>query len=155
MDIFAPRKALTAHLESLVKDKTIRAVGQSDEFAEIMSGGNHATHGAVYVAYDGYNNVSSQGHRSQKLTQKYTIILAWRNARSSRSNQGHGMDDAGEVIASLMLHVEGLSASGDKPNPGMNKKFTLTDSPDAFYRSGGWAFYPISFTIDIINTSLN
>lgn len=149
MDIFAPRKTLTDHLQALVDDGTLRRIGQHDELGEVLGAGTEPLHRAVYVSYDGYSNVSTQSHRSQKLTQKYTLLLAWRNARPSRSGQGNGMDEAGEVLSKLMLHIEGLAVGGDKP--GHSRRFTLTESENAFYRPGGWAFYPLTFQIDIIN----
>lgn len=105
-------------------------------------------HKGVYLSYDKYSNVSVQGHRSQKMTQQYTLLLAYRNNRPARSGHGHGMDDSGELLSLIQLHVEGLSVEGDHTS----KRFTLTESPQTFYRPGGWAYYPITFTIDVINT---
>lgn len=144
-DLFAPRKALTRHLQQLVEIGVLREVAQAELFAEVMSGATPIHQGA-YIAYDGYSNVSTQGHNSQKLTQKYSVILAWRNQRPARSNHSHGMDEAGITIAKIINHVEGLAI-----NERFGKRFTLTQGDEAFYRPSGWAFYPIAFSIDIIN----
>lgn len=152
MDLFAPRKALTAHLQKLVDSGVIRGVGQAHEFADIMAELTVANDGFVYVTYDNYSNVASQSSNSQKMTQAYTLYLAVRNNRPARSHHGHGMDDAGETLSAIMLHVQGLSAAGDKPSPGMSKRFNLAAPSEATrYRSGGWAFYPITFAIDVVN----
>lgn len=149
-DKFAPRKALTAHLEKLVQAKVIRGVSQAEDFAEVMSGNQVASHGFVYVAYDKPKNLGTQGKHSIKSTEIYTVILAWRNNRPPRSNHGHGMDEAGEVMDAVEWHVHGYTPGKDEINSITTaKSFYLTDTDEAFYRQGGWAFYPMSFAIDI------
>lgn len=152
MDLFAPRKALTAHLESLVKAGVIRGVGQADDFADVMDGGQPANHAHVYVVYDKSSNVTAQGKYSIKSTETYTVILAWQNARPTRSGHGHGMDGAGEVKSAIEFHVHGWTPDGEYRSRTTGKPFFITNSPEAFYRTGGWAFYPMSFDIDIIRT---
>jgi hypothetical protein len=55
-----------------------------------------------------------------------------------------------------MSHVEGLRVDSGTPDttPGYGKRFTLIAADSAFYRPG-WAFYPASFAIDIINLKDN
>ena len=90
--------------------------------------------------------------RNHKMTQHYTVILAVQNNRPARSGAGAGMDEAGEVLAAIMSHVEGLRVDEGALNttPGYGKRFTLTAADSAFYRTG-WAFYPLSFAIDVIH----
>ncbi len=152
MDLFLPRKALTAHLQKLVDDGVIRGVGQAENFADIMDGATQANHRFVYVAYDKSSNLSAQGSNSIKSTETYTVILAWQNNRPARSNHSHGMDEAGEVKAAIEFHVHGWTLDGQYRSHSTGKPFLITDSPEAMYRAGGWAFYPMSFAIDIIRT---
>lgn len=144
-NLLAPYHVLINHLQQLVDDKTLRAVHQYYDFAEVMSGGQ-AVNRAVYVAYDGYSNVVVNAHKNQKMTQKYSVILAVQNNRDPRSNHGHGLDNAGDIIGKIMRHVEGLSLPDNRV-----RRFTLEQPEEAFYRPGGWAFYPIAFSIDVIN----
>ena len=149
-DLFAPRKALTAHLQKLVERGVLRYVGQHHELEQVLDN-QPAQHLGAYVAFDKYSDVSVQG-RNQKMTQHYTVILAVQNNRPARSGAGAGMDEAGEVLAAIMSHVEGLRVDEGALNttPGYGKRFTLTAADSAFYRSG-WAFYPLSFAIDVIH----
>nr|DAX69467.1 MAG TPA: hypothetical protein [Caudoviricetes sp.] len=149
-DLFAPRKILTAHLQTLVERGVLRYVGQHHELEQVFDG-QPAQHLGAYVAFDKYSDVSVQA-RNQKMTQHYTVILAVQNNRPARSGAGSGMDEAGEVLATIMSHVEGLRVDSGTPDttPGYGKRFTLAAADSAFYRPG-WAFYPVSFAIDIIN----
>ncbi len=151
-DLFAPRKALTQHLQKLVESGVIRGVGQSEDFADIMDGGQQANHNFVYVAYDKSSNLSVQGQNSIKSTETYTVILAWRNNRALRSNHSHGMDNAGQVKAAIEFHVHGYKIDGELASRSTGKPFQITNSPEAFYRKDGWAFYPMSFEIGITRT---
>lgn len=151
IDLFAPRKALTAHLEKLVTQGVIRGVGQAQDLADVLGDKQPANHGFVYVTYDKSKNISTQGKHSIRSTEVYTLILAWRNNRPNLSNHGQGMDEAGAVKAAIEFHVHGFSLAGDYQSPSTGKPFMLSDiSPEAFYRSGGWAYYPMSFDIDFI-----
>lgn len=152
MDLYAPRKWLTQHLEKLVEAGVIRGVGQAEDFADIMDGGATANHGFVYVTYDKGRGYSTQGKNSIKNTQVYTLILAWRNNRPARSGHGHGMDEAGEVQDAVEFHVHGASMDGELHSRSTGKPFFITDPPETFYRAGGWEFQPMSFEIDIIRT---
>lgn len=151
-DLFSPRKALTAHLEKLVAKGTIRGVAQAEDLADVLDGKQAALHGFVYVTYDKSKNITSQGKHSIKSTEVYTLILAWQNNRPDRSNHGHGMDDAGMVKSEIEFHVHGYTLSGDYASKTTGKPFSISDSPEAFYRSQGWAYYPISFEIPLIRT---
>ena len=133
-DLFAPRKALTAHLQKLVERGVLRYVGQHRELEQVLDN-QPAQHLGAYVAFDKYSDVSVQG-RNHKMTQHYTVILAVQNNRPARSGAGAGMDEAGEGALNT--------------TPGYGKRFTLTAADSAFYRHG-WAFYPLSFAIDVIH----
>ncbi|PID65026.1 MAG: hypothetical protein CR977_02510 [Gammaproteobacteria bacterium] len=147
--MFKPRKALTEHLQKLVESGVIRGVEQAEDFAEIMDGARQPTHGVVYVAHDKSQNFSAQGKSSIKQTEVYTVILAWRNNRPTRSNHSHGMDEAGEVKDAIDWHIHGWLPAGQYRSKSTGKPFIITDSPETFYRPGGWAFYPMAFAIDI------
>lgn len=157
-DLFAPRKALTAHLQALVEQGVIRGVGQAHDFADVMDGVIPPNHGFVYVTYDKSSNISTQGKSSIKSIETYTLLLAWRNNRSERSHHSHGMDDAGQVKSAIEFFVHGWTIGNDSQSSefkslSMGSPFVLSaTSPEAFYRSGGWAYYPISFDITVIRT---
>ena len=66
-DLFAPRKALTAHLEQLVEqglNAGIRGVGQAQDLSDVLDGRESAQHGFVYVTYDKSKNITAQGKNS-------------------------------------------------------------------------------------------
>ena len=94
-DLFLPRKVLTEHLQKLVAQGELRYVGQAHEFADCLEGKIALQHAAVYVIYDKYRNVSHQA-RNVKMTQQYSVVLAWQNNQPLRSSNGHGMDAAGQ-----------------------------------------------------------
>ena len=146
-NLFAPRDTLIRHLRLLIDSNTLRSVESANEFADLLDGKLPFVHRAAYVVYDKYSNVSVQG-RTQKMTQHYTVYLVMRHARRAEPDM-----EAGTVLAALMAHVEGLAVSdGDThTTPGYGKRFTLGTADNAFYRPDGWGFYPVSFTIDIIN----
>lgn len=151
-DLFLPRKVLTAHLQQLVAQGELRYVGQAHEFADCLEGKIALQHAAVYVIYDKYRNISHQA-KNVKLTQQYSVVLAWQNNQPARSGKGHGMDEAGELLSRLISHVQGLVVKdGDaSSNPAFGKKFTLTQGDDTVYPPHGWALYSLAFEIDIIN----
>ena len=152
-DLFAPRKALTAHLEQLVEqglNAGIRGVGQAQDLSNVLDGREPAQHGFVYVTYDKSKNISTQGKNSIKSTETYTVTLAWRNNRADRSGHGHGMDDSGMAKSLVEFHVYGWTIDGEYASQTTGKPFTLSEStPEAFYRPGGWAYYPMSFDIPL------
>ena len=152
-DIFAPRAVLTRHLQQLVEQGILRHVGQAREFGDVLEGRLQAVHLAAYVVFDKYSNVSTQA-RNQKMTQQYSVIIAIQDARPVRSGHGYGGNNDGEIVSAVMSHVEGLAITdGDTTTtPGYGKRFTLVNADQAFYPPGGWAFYPLSFAIDVINT---
>ncbi len=152
MSLYAPRKFLIKHLKQLVDDKVIRGVSHAEDFADVMDGVSQANHGFVYVIYDKSKGYSSQGKNAIKRTQVYTLILAWRNNRPARSNHGQGMDEVDDVQEAIEWHVHGQTLSGELHSKSTGKPFTITDPPETFYRPNGWAFYPMSFEIDVIKT---
>lgn len=152
-DLFAPRKALTEHLQKLVEQGVIRGVAQAQDFSEVMDGVQSANHAFVYVTYDKSKGTSAQGVHSIKSTDVYTVILAWRNNRADISNQGQGMDDAGTVKSVIEFHVHGWAIDNQYKSETTGRPFVISDSsPEAFYRSGGWAFYPMAFEIVVTRT---
>ena len=152
-DLFAPRKALTAHLEQLIDGVMIRGVGQAQDLSDVLDGREPAQHGFVYVTFDKSKNISTQGKNSIKSVETYTLTLAWRNSRADRSGHGHGMDDAGIAKDLIEFHVHGWMIDGDYASPTTGKPFTLAPNPpEAFYRPGGWAYYPMSFDIPVTRT---
>ena len=155
IDLFAPRKALTAHLEKLVgqgSDTGIRGVAQAQDLSDVLSSGSH-NHAYVYVTYDKSRNISTQGTNSIKSVETYTVTLAWRNNRPERANDCHGMDDAGAVKAMLEFYIHGWTIDGDYASATTGKPFTLNENPpEAFYRPNGWAYYPIAFDILVTRT---
>lgn len=149
-DLFAPRKALTDHLQKLVEQGVIRGVAQAQDFSEVMDGVTPANHGFVYVTYDKSKNTTTQGIHSIKSTEVYTLILAWRNNRSELSNDGHGMDVAGVTKSLIEFHVHGWTIDNQYRSATTGKPFIISESsPEAFYRAGGWGFYPMSFDIEV------
>lgn len=153
IDLFSPRKALTAHLEKLVKRGVIRGVAQAESLAEVIDGNEPATHAFVYVAYDKSKDIKVQGKNVIKSTEVYTVILAFQNNNPLRTNRGHGMDDAGLIKADIEFHVLGHTLSGELKSDSTGKPFTLNPNPpEAFYRSQGWAYYPMSFDIPFTRT---
>lgn len=152
-DLFAPRKALTTHLEKLIDGKMIRGVEQAQDLSDVLDGRQPAQHGFVYVTYDKSKDITSQGKNSIKSTETYTVTLAWRNNRADRSGHGHGMDDSGIVRNVVEFHVHGWMIDGDYASQSTGKPFTLsTSTPEAFYRPDGWAYYPMSFDIPVTRT---
>lgn len=152
-DLFSPRKALTAHLEVLVKRGVIRGVAQAQDLADVLDGIQPANHSFVYVTYDKSKNIQTQGRHSIKSTEVYTVILAWQNNRPVRSGHGQGMDNAGEVKAAIEFHVHGYTPDGGYASKTTGKPFSLSDTtPEAFYRPQGWAYYPMSFDIPFTRT---
>ncbi len=149
-DLFAPRKALTDHLQKLVEQGVIRGVLQAQDFSEVMDGVQSANHGFVYVTYDKSKNIKAQGTHSIKSTEVYTVILAWRNNRADISNQGQGMDEAGTVKSLIEFHVHGWTIDNAYKSATTGSPFVISDSsPEAFYRAGGWGFYPMAFDIPV------
>lgn len=146
-NLFAPRDTLIRHLRLLIASGTLRSVESANEFADLLDGKLPLVHRAAYVVYDKYSNVSVQS-RTQKMTQHYTVYLVMRHARRAEPDT-----EAGDALGTLMAHVEGLAVTdGDThTTPGYGKRFTLGTADNAFYRPDGWGFYPVSFTIDIIN----
>lgn len=150
-DLFAPRKALTAHLERLIDGEMIRGVAQAQDLSDVLDGREPAQHGFVYVTYDKSKDISTQGRNSIKSTEVYTVTLAWRNNRSDRSGHGHGMDASGTAKSLVEFHVHGWMIEGDYASRTTGKPFMLSSStPEAFYRPGGWAYYPIAVEIPLI-----
>ncbi len=152
IDLFKPRKALTEHLQKLVEQGIIRGVAQAEDFADVMDGKVPANHAFIYVTFDKSKAIKAQGKHSITSTDTYTLILAWQNNRPTRSDFGHGMDEAGEIKSAIEFHVHGWQIDGDYASKTTGKPFSITDSPEAFYRSGGWAFYPMSFDINLTRT---
>lgn len=149
-DLFMPRKALTAHLEKLIDGVLIRGVEQAQDLSDVLDGRQPAQHGFIYVTYDKSKDITSQGKNSIKSTETYTVTLAWRNNRADRSGHGHGMDDSGIVRNIVEFHVHGWTIDGDYASQTTGKPFTIdTSPPQAFYRPGGWAYYPMSFDIPL------
>lgn len=138
-------------LQRLQKVEGVKAAKEVGELAELLAsrkdGGKAKVaplNGAVYVVYGG-DQVSDQAQKGKQI--KHTLYFTFVLCQVYLPNKNSTLHEIGAILTAIQAAFAGWDAGAQY----VSSPFRRVASPSIEYNDG-YAFYPISFAVDVITS---